>query len=99
MTVPRRFHVSQHAAHRAAQRAHRWHPAYYGRRRVYLPPRRGIAAAGRVFAFVQRVTYVVETQRPEPGLHVEADHHDPIAAGTEILLVFLVIVIAGWVLI
>lgn len=88
---PRRGHAQVHyAARRSSDRRY-----YYQRRpEVFLP--RTVVASGPIFALVQPVSHPIETQPPADGLHPRADHHDAVAAGTEFLLVVVVILIAGW---
>lgn len=88
--------IGNRAVHHATALHHHYHRP---RSRIILPPRAVIAAAGPVFAFVQPTSYAIETQAPESGLHVQADDDDMVAMGTEMLLVFVVIVIGGWTLI
>jgi len=44
---------------------------------------------------VQPVIYMVETQPPDSGFHPQASRPDPIVAGTDYLLVLVVIVIGA----
>jgi hypothetical protein len=45
--------------------------------------------------FVVPVVYGAETQPPESSPHPHGDHHDPIASGTEMLVLIVVFVLIG----
>jgi hypothetical protein len=53
-----------------------------------------ISGAG-AFALLQPVAHTVETQPPEPGHHIQAVHGDPVAVGTDYLLVLVVVLIGA----
>jgi hypothetical protein len=62
--------------------------------RVVLPTAAVVSGAG-AFALLQPLPYFVEAQPPEPGHHVQAVHADPVAQGTDYMLVLVVILIGA----
>lgn len=59
------------------------------------PPTAAVVTGAGAFALLQPVAYTVETQPPEPGHHVQAVHADPVAVGTDYMLVLVVILIGA----
>jgi hypothetical protein len=49
-----------------------------------------------VFALVQPVSHIVETQAPADALHPPAEHHHFPEASGDYLVVVIVILMAGW---
>ena len=88
--VPRSTVVGQ--AVQAALRHHYYQPVRQPQRR-YLPP--PLVIPGPVFALVQPVTYFTLAQQPEHGAHLQGQDHDPVALGTEWLLVLFCVFIGG----
>jgi protein-S-isoprenylcysteine O-methyltransferase Ste14 len=70
------------------------------RRRYHAPAQSRLSppavVAGPVFALVVPVTYTIEAQPQDAGVHPPSDHHHPANASVEVLLVLVVIAIAGW---
>jgi hypothetical protein len=69
-------------------------PTMLGRPSRIVTPPAVISGAG-AFALLHPVAHMVETQPPEPGHHIQAAHTNPVAVGTDYLLVLVVILIGA----
>jgi hypothetical protein len=82
------------AAHLAATRSAASRAYYYLPRRAYLSPPR-VVRAGPAFALLIPAQFKIETQPPEPGHHQQAAPRDIVGAGTELVLVLAVVLVAA----